>query len=418
MFKPIPFYIGLRYLRAKRRNHFISFIAMASMIGIALGVTVLITVLSVMNGFDQHIRERVFSLAHQASVFNVNGNFTGWAKLQHKITSIEDVVGTAPFINGQVMLSRYQEVQPSMLLGIDPDQETQVSSLKSHIISGFLDDLNKVPYSIVISRSTAERLNVGLNDSVVILTPRITTTPAGMLPRFKRFTIVAIFDVDKVGQGFGFSGLAYTHLHSAQTLFQMGHTVTAIRIKVKDLLAAPKVAARISQQLDPSFYVTDWTQDYGQYFDAVKLEKTMMFFILTLIIAVAAFNLVSSLVMIVTDKQADIAILRTLGATPYEILQVFMVQGTTIGFIGTLIGIAGGIFLSLHVTAVVNTIEKLFHVQLLSANVYFVDYLPSTIKSGDIITVTVIALIMSFAATLYPAWLAARTQPAEALRYE
>ena len=418
MFKPISFYVGLRYLRAKRRNHFVSFIALASMIGIALGVTVLITVLSVMNGFDQHIRERVFSLAHQVNVFHNSGRLDAYSNLQQTLKKVPGVVATAPFVSGQVMLNRHQDTQPTMLLGIDTEQESAVSSLKQHIMLGSLRDLEKVPYGIVIARSVSERLNATLGDSVIVLSPRVSATPAGMVPRFKRFKVVAIFDVDSVGKGFGFSGLAYTSLSAAQRLFQMGAAVTAVRVKVQDLLAAPQVAQAIAQFLDPPYYVTDWTQDYGQYFDAVKLEKTMMFLILTLIIAVAAFNLVSGLVMVVTDKRADIAILRTLGATPNEILKIFIVQGTTIGCIGTLLGVVGGLALATHVTAVVNVIEGLFHVQLLSANVYFVDYLPSTIESLDIIKVTGMALVMSFLATLYPAWLAARTQPAEALRYE
>ena len=418
MFKPISFYIGLRYLKAKRRNHFVSFIALASVLGIALGVTVLITVLSVMNGFDEHIRERVFSLAHQVNVFQTESNISSWSSLEHNIHAVPDVVATAPFVSGQVMLSRHQETQPSMLLGIDPKQDQQVSSLKQHLVAGHLEDLNKVPYGLIIARSVAQRLNVTIGDSVIVLSPRVSNTPAGMLPRFKRFTVVALFDVDSVGQGFGFTGLVYTHLHAAQTLFQMGNTITAIRVKVKELLAAPQVAKQIAARLDPRFYVTDWTREYGQYFDAIKLEKTMMFLILLLIIAIAAFNLVSGLVMIVTDKQADIAILRTLGTTPGEILRVFMVQGTTIGCIGTALGVLAGILLSQHVTAVVHTIETFFHVQLLSANVYFVDYLPATIHSSDVFKVTIIALLMSFLATLYPAWIAARTQPAEALRYE
>lgn len=416
MFKPVPLYIGLRYTRAKKRNHFISFISLTSMIGIALGVAVLITVLSVMNGFDQQIRNRVFAMAPQVTVRTFTGNINNWDSLATQISHYPGVTGVVPFIAGQGLLTNEGQNSPVMIKGILPEKESAVSDLANKVIEGSLDNLQANHYGIVLGEKLAESLGLGVGDKVALLIPSATVTPLGVFPQMRRFTVVGIF---KVGNGFGFdSELAYIHLNDAQRLFMLNSAVSGLQLKLQNLYAAPQISAGLTQQLPSGYQVSDWTQDYGSFFQAIKLEKTMMFFILILIVAIAAFNLVSTLVMVVNDKRADIAILRTLGATPNTILATFMVQGMVVGLVGTFLGLIGGIFLALHATEIVNAIQNLFHVQLLTSDVYFVNYLPSQLQASDVIKICIIAMVLSLLATIYPAWTAARTQPAEALRYE
>lgn len=417
MFRPIALYIGLRYTRAKRRNHFISFISMTSMIGIALGVMVLITVLSVMNGFDQQIRQHFFAMAQQVTVRGMDGQLANWDTMSKKITQANPhVTGTAPYVVGQGLLTNGQQNQAILVYGIDPQREQQVSELPQKMVQGSIHDLHPNRFGIILGAKLAEDLNVGVGGKVNLLIPSASFTPVGVFPRFKVFTVTGIF---KVGNGFGYDDqFAYIDMHDAQTLFMLGTHVSGLQLKLSNMYLAPQITQDLAQQLPSGYVVNDWTQTYGAFFQAVKLEKTMMFLMLILIIAVAAFNLVSSLVMVVTDKESDIAILRTLGATPRTILSIFIVQGAIVGIVGTLLGLITGVILASHVTELVNWIQAIFHVQLISSNVYYVNYLPSKLEASDIWHVCLLSLFLSLIATLYPAWRASRTQPAEALRYE
>lgn len=416
MFRPVSFFIGLRYTRARRRNHFISFISLMSMLGIALGVVVLITVLSVMNGFDREIKNRVFSMVAPISVSGSSGFIEDWQSLEDLLKKAPNVTQAAPYLSGQVLLSSSGVVQPAMLNGIVPAQEKNITQLADKMVQGSLADLVPGGFGIVLGEDLANRLDVMIGEKVTVITPQFSSSPAGVVPRFKRFTVVGIF---RAGGGFGFDTvLAYINLQDSQKLFDMGSNISGIHLNIKDVYAAPEVTQELIDGLTPGARVTNWTDQFGAFFHAVKLEKTMMFFILLLIIAVAVFNLVCTLVMVVNEKEADIAILRTVGATPRTVMAIFIVQGATIGIVGTFLGVAGGIALSLHVTEIVNWIQKIFHVQFLSSSIYFVDYLPSQIQSADVWKIGLCALSFSFLATIYPAWRASRTEPVEALRYE
>ncbi|MCD6039934.1 MAG: lolE 2 [Gammaproteobacteria bacterium] len=416
MFQPVALFIGLRYTRAKRRNHFISFISLMSMLGIALGILVLITVLSVMNGFDREIQKRVFSMVPPITVGSFVNAITNWKQVENLLHQSPKVKAVAPFVSGEVMLTSNDLVQPALITGIEPMAEKNISQLAHKIVQGTLSDLVAGKFGMIIGEELANRLDVTVGDKITVITPRVSLSLAGVMPRLKRFTVIGIF---RAGSGFGFdAGLAFIHLADAQRLFEMGSAVTALHVKIEDAYAAPQVAEQLAVMLGQNAKVTDWTQQFGDYFRMVAQEKAMMFFILMLIILVAAFNLVSTLVMVVSEKESDIAILRTLGATPKMIMAIFIIQGSIIGFVGTLLGVFGGIALAWHVTAVVNWIEHLFHVQFLSSSVYFLDYLPSSLEWGDVGRISLSALVLSLIATLYPAWRAACTEPVEALRYE
>lgn len=416
MFKPAPVFIGLRYTRAKRRNHFISFITLTSMLGIALGVMALITVLSVMNGFDREIKKRVFSMVAPVTVSSVTGYLTEWRNLQKTLSGIPGVVNTAPFVNGEALLTFGSQVAPALVNGILPEQEMHITALAEKVVEGKLSALKSGTFSIILGEELAKRLNVSVGDLVTAVTPQMSLTPAGVIPRFKRFKVVGIFNA---GSGFGFdAALAYTNLSDAQKLYGVGNLISGIHISLQNVFSAPQMSKELTAKLSSSAYITNWTDQFGAFFHAVRLEKTMMFFILLLIVAVAAFNLVATLVMVVNDKESDIAIMRTYGATPRMIMSIFIVQGGVIGLVGTLLGILGGVWLTFHVTEIVNWIEKIFHVQFLSSSVYFVDYLPSELQWVDVLEIGSTALILSFLATIYPAWQASRMDPVEALRYE
>lgn len=414
MYKPLALFMGLRYTRSRKKNHFVSFISLSSMLGIGMGVMVLITVLSVMNGFDQQIHKRFFGMAPEITVSSFNERLSNWPELAKKIQTVPEIKALAPYIGGQGLLVHEGQVLPIVLTGVSPEQEEKMTHLKDKLLAGNINDLNH--FGMILGKNLADTLGVMIGDKVTVMIPQATVTPAGMVPRFKRFNVVGIFSA---GNGFNFdTKLAFINIEDAQKLLQLGNDVTGIKMKINDVYQAPELTERLSQLLGEEYQVGNWTQQYGAFFEAVKMEKTMMFLILMLIIAVAAFNLVSSLVMVVNDKQAEIAILRTIGATPSTILWTFIVQGMMVGIVGTLLGLLAGLVLASNATAIVNHLQSWFHVQVLSSSVYFVDYLPSKIMLSDIWRVCVMALLMSFLATIYPAWRASKTVIAEALHYE
>jgi len=414
MFHPLSLYIGLRYTRAKKRRSFVSFISLASMLGIALGVTVLITVLSVMNGFDHEIRSRIFSMARHVTInFTKNCN---WQDVQKNIAGNSQIIASAPFISGQGMIAKDGKAQGVLISGILPEQEANISNMHKAVDPGSMAALKPGEFGIVLGATIAATLNADIGDKVILITPSVVPTPIGIEPRYKKFTVMGVFHA---GEGSSDSSIVFIQLNDAQKLFMLGHNVSGLYLKIKDLYLANVISQELEDKLDGSSFVSNWTNDYGALFKAIKMEKTMIFIILLFIIAVAAFNLISSLVMSVNDKQSDIAILRTLGATPKLIMGIFMIQGLIVGAVGTLVGVMCGILLSLNAPYLVNLLEKIFHTSFISSNVYFgVDSLPSLLIWSDVWHVGIITLLMSLLATIYPALKAAKTNPAEALRYE
>lgn len=416
MFKPAALFIGLRYTRAKRRNHFISFISMVSMIGIALGIVVLITVLSVMNGFDQEIEKRVFTMVPPVTVSSYSGNVAAWQGLEEEVKGLPYVTGVAPFATGEVLINYGGNSQPALINGVLPAEEKQVSLVETKMVRGQFTNLVPGQFGIILGQNLADLLQVDLGDKVTVVTPQVSLSPAGVTPRFKRFTVVGIF---RAGGGFGFDrGLSYIHLNDAQRLLGLNDNVTGLHLNVKNPFNAPFVAEKLRNELNASAAVSTWVDQFGEFFKAVQLEKKMMFLILILIIAVAAFNLVSTLIMVVSEKESDIAILRTFGATPAMIMGIFIIQGGLIGLLGTILGTVAGIALAYNVTGIVNWIEQVFHIQFMSSNVYFVNYLPSKVELHDILVICAASLFLSLLATLYPAWRASKLDPVESLRYE
>jgi len=415
MFRPLALYIGLRYTGAKRRNHFISFISLISIIGIGLGVAALITVLSVMNGFEQELRTRILGMASHASISSHQKPLTEWEQLADRATEHPDVLGVAPYVQGEIMLTKGKKVSGALVRGILPDQEPKVSSVGQHMRHGRLDDLQAGEYRIILGNELAYSLGANVGDQVTMVTPQANFSPAGILPRLRRFRVTGIFDVGMYEYD---RGVALVHMEDAARLFKLDNAITGIRLMLNDLFKAPQVSRQLARQLGDGLRVEDWTRQHANFFRAVQTEKRVMFVILTLIVAVAAFNIVSTLVMVVTDKRADIAILRTLGATPGDILRIFMIQGALIGLLGTALGIVGGVALALNVETIVPAIEEAFSVQFMPADVYYISDLPSKLNWPDVWQIGTVAFLLSFLATLYPSWRASRTQPAEALRYE
>jgi len=416
MFNPFYAFIGYRYTRIKRKNHFISFISLTSVLGIALGVGVLIAVLSVMNGFNREIRVQMLSGTPHITIGKFNEPLIDWKSLTKDLKVQPDVLGATPYIFGQAMLSDQStgRVQGVMVRGIDPVSINEVYPLNAHLKKGSVKDLKAGSFGIMIGRPLANNFGVDVGDKISLIAPEASVTPAGILPRIKRFTIVGIFEIGDLYD----DKQVYIHLKDAGKLFRLKNGITGVQLKIKDELKAPEIAMDLHRYLKRDYWVIDWTQDFGSFFKALKIQKTVMAFILLLIIAVAAFNLVSSLVMMITDKRTDIAILRTLGASRRDIMGIFMIQGGIIGTFGTLLGVLLGLFLAYNVTNWVDKIQQIFQIELVAKDVYLVGFLPSEVHLSDIITVIGTALIMSFLATIYPAWKAAGIQPAEALRYE
>ncbi|MEW6591880.1 MAG: lipoprotein-releasing ABC transporter permease subunit [Pseudomonadota bacterium] len=412
---PFELLIGLRYTHAKRRNHFISFISIVSMAGIALGVTALIVVLSVMNGFQEELRARILGVAAHLEISAPGERLSDWRAVLAQARQHKDVMAGAPFVNSQGMLANGEFVRGAIIRGIDPALEDTVADFARHMKAGQLGDLRAGEFGILLGAELARALNVYPGDKVVLLTPQGNITPAGVMPRVRQFTVAGIFEAGMFEYD---SGLALIHLNDAQKLMRLGDAVSGVRLKLSDLFRAPFVTRDLSQTLIGDYYLIDWTQSHANFFRAVAIEKRMMFLILLLIVAVAAFNIVSTLVMAVTDKQSDIAILRTLGAKPGSIMKIFIVQGTFIGVFGTVLGVAGGVTLALNLETVVPFIERLAGMDLFPADVYYINELPSKLDWSEVGLIAGMSFLISLVATLYPSWRASRTQPAEALRYE
>jgi len=415
MFKPLSVYIGLRYTRAKRRNHFISFISLTSMFGVALGVAALITVLSVMNGFEKELRERILGMTSHAFITSNNNALSDWQSLQTQIESQPRLVDSAPFVEGQAMLSQGNRVRGTLIRGVNPQLEPRVSTIGDKIIQGRFDQLQPGSFGIILGHDLARAMGVQAGDKITLITPHVSPTPAGVIPRLKRLNVVGIFEIGMYEYD---SALAIMNIEDAAKLFRIPNQVTGLRLKLDDVFQAPRITRDIMANLSPEYRAVDWTFQHANFFRALKTEKTVMFVILLLIVAVAAFNIVSTLIMMVTDKQADIAILRTLGMTPGSIMAIFMVQGVLIGLFGTILGIIGGVSLALNVESIIASIESLLGYQFLPADVYYISSLPSDLHWDDVTVIGLTAFALSLISTIYPSWRAAQTRPAEALRYD
>jgi len=414
VFRPIELAIGLRYTRAKRRNHFISFISLASMLGIAIGVTALITVISVMNGFEGELRQRILGMVAHATISGAGQPMADWSVAVESARKDPRVIGAAPYIEREAMLQGGR-TQGALLRGIDPAQEPEVSELNAKMVKGEFGALQPGAFNILLGSELALWLGVDVGDQVTVFVPEFRSTPVGVMPQMKRFTVVGLFTA---GMQEYDRQLAVIHIGDGQRLLRMGEGVTGVRLKLRDMFDGWKVARDLSDHLGSFYRIRDWSADHANFFRAIRMEKTVMFIILSLIIGVAAFNLVSSLVMLVTDKQADIAILRTLGMSPRSIMAVFVVQGSLIGVVGVILGLIGGVSLTLNLQWVVKAIESLLGTELMPADVYYITGVPTELRQWDVLQITLVALCMSMLATLYPAWRAARTEPAAALRYE
>ena len=412
--RPYELLIGLRYTRAKRRTHFISFISGVSMLGIALGIAALITVMSVMNGFEKEIRARILGAAAHVQLLGGDRGIPDWEELARTARSHPEVTAAAPFVQAQGLLSTGSAVRGVFVRGILPELEDTVADFSRHLQAGDLKGLQPGSFGIAIGVGIARALQLHVCVKVTLISPQGQVTPAGLMPRLKQFTVVGVFALDHNELD---SALALVRMEDAQVLYRT-EGVSGVRLKVRDIDGAPRITRELAGKVPPGVFLTDWTQQNVNYFRAIQIEKRMMFIILTLIIAVAAFNLVSTLVMVVTDKHPDIAILRTLGASPGSIMKIFVVQGAVIGVVGTLIGVAAGVLLALNIDTVVPFVERSFGFQILSREVYYISELPSDLHAKDVWSVALVSLVLAFVATLYPSWRAARVNPAEALRYE
>ena len=407
--------VGLRYVRSRGVSRFVSFISGVSMAGIGLGVAVLIVVLSVMNGFEAELRERILAMTAHATVTGLDGRLAGWQAARSQALSDPRVLEAAPFLSGEGMLVKGDAVSGAMVQGIDPAMEQAVAKVGDAMQRGQLDQLVAGDYSIVLGSALAEHLQAQVGDTVILVIAQGQVTPAGLMPRMRRFTVSGIFEIGMYEYD---RHVAYVHMADAGRLYRTGENVSGLRLKLEDMFMAPQVVRDVARSLGGSFYVSDWTREHRNFFRSIQVTKRIMFVILLLIVAVAAFNIVSTLVMVVQDKQADIAIFRTLGAAPRSILAVFMIQGLVVGLVGTLGGMILGVLVAFNLEQLVSGLESLLGIDLLAADVYFISDLPARVNWGEVGQICLFALGISLLSTIYPAWKAARTQPAEALRYD
>jgi lipoprotein-releasing system permease protein len=415
MFASYEWYVGSRYLRSGHRNRFISFISLISIAGLVLGVWALIVVLSVMNGFEHELRNRILSMTPHASIMGLQGRLEPWREIRERVEKMPAVVAAAPYVEDQGMLVNGTHVSGALIRGIVPAEERRVGSLGARMTAGTLDDLVPGRYHIVLGSALAQELAIKVGDSVIIVVAQGNATPIGVLPRMRRFTVSGIFSA---GMYEFDRGLALVSMQDAARLYRLGDAVTGIRLNLQDLFRAPVIVRDVAVALGGGFFVSDWTRKHANFFRSIEITKGILFVILSLIIGVAAFNIVSTLVMVVKEKQSDIAILRTLGSTPRSILAIFIVQGASIGLIGTIVGVALGVLTSTYLENLVHGLERLLHTRFLDASVYFMSDLPALVEAHDVLRIAGTAFVLCCLSTLYPAWRAARTQPAEALRHE
>lgn len=414
MFKPLPVFIGVRYTRAKRRNQFVSFVSLISLLGMILGVAVLIIVISVMNGFESEIRGRILDALPHVYVTRDSAEIENAEQLTSQLTRHAEVIGAAPFIGGKGMASVPGAVRGVAITGVLPEKEGQVANLSSHMLAGSIDALRAGDYGAVLGSLLASQLRLQVGDKVTLTLPKIVITPMGVFPRVKRFTVVGISEVGAQVD----ANSVHIHMTDAAKLFSVTNAVDGIRLRLRDLFAAPRVAAELRAELGADYSVTDWSQTQGGLFQAIKMEKAMVGFLLMIVVAVATFNIVSILVMMVTDKRAAVAVLRTMGMPRKHIMWIFVVQGSMIGLAGILIGVAAGSLIAVYAGQIVAWFEQLLNVQLFDPSVYFINHIPSVVRVSDVARIAGAAFLLSFLATLYPASRAASIQPAEVLRYE
>jgi lipoprotein-releasing system permease protein len=415
MFRPFFLFIGARYTNFKRPDHFITFISLISLIGISLGVMVFITVLSVMNGFTKEIRARILSITPHVTISGVWGEpLKDWQKIAEQLSHHAEVEAVGPYVDGQGMFTHGREVRGVMVKGIDPEAIEAVFPLRSTLKIGKVDDLQPGKFNVILGSQLARSLGIGVGDKITLVIPEVTVSMAGVAPRLKQLTVVGIFQVDYVPD----HTFAFMNIEDAAKIFKTTGGITGLQLRLDEPFASPRISKTLQDEFEGRYNILDWTVQNATYFSAVKMEKTMMFFTILMILIIAVFNLISTLVMVVTDKRADIGVLRTLGASARKIMAIFICQGAMIGLMGTILGVILGVALALNVTDIVAAIERAFHVKFLNADVYFISYLPSDLQLSDVIKITCSAMVLSLGATIYPAWRAANLQPAEALRHE
>ncbi len=415
MFRPLELFIGFRYTRAKRRGQAFSFNTVAAVMGIALGVTAMITVMSVMNGFQKEVRERMLDMVAHLTVADFNDQMSDWQAVAGVLNKSPEVAGTAPYVQAEGMLINRGAVAGAFVRGVLPDHEVQVSKIPKHMEQGSMADLKAGSFRIILGRDLARKLGVIPGEKVTLVTPNANVTAAGITPRLKRFTVSGIFFA---GHNIYDSSLAIMHLEDARKLFRLQDNVSGVRVRLNDFSQAQQVRENLVSGKLAGYWVRDWGMIHQNWFRAVQIEKRVIFFLMMLIFIVAATNVVSMLVMVVKDKESDIAILRTLGASPRSIMGTFIVQGTVIGTIGTVLGVIGGIALALNVDTVVSFFEKMFGFHVLDPTIYYITELPSDLHWNDVWVITAFSFLIGMLATVYPAWRASRTQPVDALRYE
>ena len=415
MHKPLELFIGGRYTLARRRNRFVSFISFASVLGIMVGVMFLITILSVMNGLELELRERLLGISSHVTIYETDGRMEEWSGLQKQVKTLQGVKGVAPFVEKQVLLSDDKLFKGMILQGIDPDLNSQVSNVSDKLLIGQLSDLKPRSYGLVLGAEAAQELNVGVGDKLTVIVPKLRVTPLGVVPRIKRFTVIGIHKVNM--QAFD-SLVALVNIEDGARIFGERGSVKGLRVMLDDALQAPEVAQSIARQLGERYRIVDWSQENKVFFDAIRTEKVMMTIILFLVVCVAVFNLIASLVMSVNEKQSDVAILQTLGLAPQRIRRIFMIQGSILGVAGTVLGVVLGVLLSLNVESLIFWLESSFNFKIFPDDLFYISKVPSTLKGSDVAVIASISLLLSILATIYPAIKAQRIQPAESLRYE